>query len=502
MVRAIKEEFFWFLQLNEANNYRIYIDGELLDYSDLIIEKQTIDVTELNLKHKFDITFVQWNLSLGKEYSKYYFITSENNERFKEPTHLNKKSDNFNHSVYIKSDYWDEFIFNTSDIGSQIGIYSNKNEPDFKLLCAFLNDFLVKKRKQFLKEDSQKFINTLVNNKVYPEFKNDNLLDTYRKKELDNLVETLYTAKPKIFTSMNNDSKKVFLHLLNMIMDNNNKPELFNILQNVIELDDEEIKDLSDALQYTGLSNITKTIKIIKDRFEIVQKLKQLVFDKELNALEVPHIQKMIEDHYWLFGEQYNLISAAEPDFEKALKGLILATTGKEEYISITHEDKNKEMDIYMIRQDRRNGVIDNVVVELKRPSIALGEKELSQVKKYMRVIQSDPRFLGDKYNWTYYLVGNRFNENGYMADEIKSHKTLGELNLVHAVGNHKIYVRTWSDIFADFSFKHDYLFEKLSLDKELWLKEYASADEIVDGSKNNSAKMPEALIQVGKQAL
>lgn len=40
-----------------------------------------------------------------------------------------------------------------------------------------------------------------------------------------------------------------------------------------------------------------------------------------------------------------------------------------------------------MIRQDRKGDVTENVVVELKRPTVALGEKELSQVKKYMQVI-------------------------------------------------------------------------------------------------------------------
>ena len=60
----------------------------------------------------------------------------------------------------------------------------------------------------------------------------------------------------------------------------------------------------------------------------------------------MPHIQEVVEKHYWLFGEQYNLISAAEPDFELALEGLIFATTGRREKIKIVHEDKNKGMDI------------------------------------------------------------------------------------------------------------------------------------------------------------
>lgn len=46
-----------------------------------------------------------------------------------------------------------------------------------------------------------------------------------------------------------------------------------------------------------------------------------------------------------------------------------------------------------MIRQDRKGEVTENVVVELKRPIVKLGEKEVSQVKKYMHVIKSNSRF-------------------------------------------------------------------------------------------------------------
>lgn len=90
----------------------------------------------------------------------------------------------------------------------------------------------------------------------------------------------------------------------------------------------------------------------------------------------------MLERHYWLFGEQYNLITATEPDFELALKRILIATKGDDSKVTLDHEDKNKEMDIYMIRQDWKDNVTENVVVELKRPVIPLGEEQLSQVKK------------------------------------------------------------------------------------------------------------------------
>lgn len=49
-------------------------------------------------------------------------------------------------------------------------------------------------------------------------------------------------------------------------MDNGNKPELFNILQGIVELDEDEMEELSGILRYTSLSNITRTIKLLCDR--------------------------------------------------------------------------------------------------------------------------------------------------------------------------------------------------------------------------------------------
>ena len=39
-----------------------------------------------------------------------------------------------------------------------------------------------------------------------------------------------------------------------------------------------------------------------------------------VKANEVDHLQTMIEKHYWLFGEEYSLVTAEEPNFEEALR--------------------------------------------------------------------------------------------------------------------------------------------------------------------------------------
>ena len=117
-----------------------------------------------------------------------------------------------------------------------------------------------------------------------------------------------------------------------------------------------------------------------------------------------------------------------------------------------------------MNKQNKTSGYFENVVVELKRPSVPIGEKQLSQVKRYMRVIQSDDRFNSPDSKWVYYLVGNHFTSDNYIQGELETNKHHGESGLVFCTTNHKIYVKTWSEIFEDFSVKSAVSYTHLTL--------------------------------------
>ena len=497
IIECIKINFSWFLELNKYKNYKIYIDGVELSYEDYIVERRKFTPNhDLELKYNYEISFVQWNKSLGKECSRFYFLDSLGTEKFKETTKFNRKSDEFYHSVFIKSEYFNNFFFDSVD-EEQISFFNNRSEEEYKRLIGSIYKFLTKFRKEYLKDSSDKFIDKMISSHIYPEFGTDDILGDYRKNQLNALIRTLYIAQPKIFTSLTDDNKKITINLLNMIMDSECKDSLFAVLKQVVDLDKNELDELANVLKFTSLSNVTKLVKLIEDRQRVIQNLKELVFDKELFAKEVPHIQSVVESHYWIFGEQYNLITAAEPDFTRALKGLLKVKNGKEENIDIDHEHKNKEMDIFMIRQDRKGKVTENVVVELKRPTVALGEKEVSQVKDYLRVIRSDDRFNMGNAKWIFYLVGNKFNTSRFIENELENNKSHGEDNLIYSIdgGMTKIYVLKWSEIFDEFSRRYEFLLDKLKLEEELWIKKHNSADEAVEELQSNSAVMSKPLI-------
>jgi hypothetical protein len=486
----LAKEFCWFLELHKKDNYSILINSCQLDYSESIAIKEckSFIIEESNVS--FEVTLICWNHKLS-EYSKYYFIKSDGTELGKENTTYNNKGDNFYHSVFIKSSLFDNF--DLSNVVYQIPLLEktkNKKSKEYIFIMETVNKLLIDKRKPFLKEHVSKVIDSLDIISAFPNYNANNLIYMYKKDQIEDLITSLYIAQPKIFSnSMNKEQKKTFIRLLDLIMESGDVDSLFQILQEILDMDTFEREELAGMLKYTHMSNITKTIKLIKDRYQAVNDLRDLVFKEELDADEVHHVQKFIEQHYWLFGEQYNLVTAAEPNFVEALKRYLHYLHEEYSNVEVAHPDRLKQMDIFAVRQDLAHSTFNNIVVELKHPSIVLGEKQLSQVKKYMEVILSIDDFNASNMTWEFYLVGNRF--NSYIEREILNNRQHGEPSLVFHVDNYKIYVKTWSEIFADFEMRYSHLNKVLNLQREKLQTKYRSADEVIENQSHNAAKMP-----------
>ena len=492
------KEFCWFLELNESKGYKIIFNGEELDYSHLIAEKETVEIKAEGLRPAATVKFICWESKLA-EYSKYYYIDSEGREQQKENTTYNNKGDSFYHSVYITSPLFDHFDFSNTGDDEQLDVDGNalhtKKSHAFRALMHAVNQLLFDKRRPFLKSHVSEVIDSLEITSAFPNFDEKDPLLNFRKSQVEDVISCLYVAQPKIFSSsMNKEQRKTFIRLLDLIMESGEVKSLFRILEEVLDMDTNDRQELAEMLNYASLSNITKTIKLLQDRYKAIIDLQQLVFNKDLKANEVKHIQEMIEAHYWIFGEQYSLVTAAEPNFEEALRRYTSYLHKEYDDTGIEHPDKLKQMDIFAVRQDVHSGGISNIVVELKHPDVRLGEKQLSQVKKYMNVIMSVDQFNAANMTWEFYLVGNTFTSDNFIKNEIDSNKGHGERSLAFKVDRYKIYVKTWGEVFAEFQVRYDYLLKKLSLDRQKLQQSYQSADEVIDAQKESTARMPEEI--------
>ena len=199
----------------------------------------------------------------------------------------------------------------------------------------------------------------------------------------------------------------------------------------------------------------------------------------------------MVSSAFWLFGEQYNIVTEAEPDFQQALERYLNMIrkdnkgVGKSKISveKLKHPDVNKEMDIFAFRQTKTSNAIENIIVELKRPNIKLGELELSQVKTYMRLIYQQPQFNSTAAKWTFILVGNELDNSGTIEGEYLTNKTWGKKDLVYHVDsnsqNYEIYVKTWSTLFDDFEMRHNFLLQKLQFRRDSLSAKYSTKKDL-----------------------
>jgi len=380
LIEYLKYEFGWYLELNKEKGLKIIVNGEELDYSDTITNKEEIVLRCGEPEQVFYLKYVQWKGRPNDEYSRFYYLNSGGVEKYKEHTSLNNQGDEFYHSVYLKSKYFDDFNFYTSQGEGQQAISGMiRSHRTFKELLEKVYDFLKIKRKPFLKEKSEEIVNNL-EKENFLFFDDKSEIDKIKKNELKFILRNLYETEPKIFSNLNQEQKTTFIGLLNLILDTDERDRIITIIEKIVRLEPGEREELANVLKVTELSNLIETIKLIQKRYQILQILKRVNFDINFKANEVDHLQKIIEDNTWVFAEQYSLVAFAEDDFEKALKNhrKILCKDDKE--VDINHPDKRGQVDLFICKQQKNGGKVHNIIIELKHPAKNIGEKELSQV--------------------------------------------------------------------------------------------------------------------------
>ena len=491
----LKKEFAWFLELQKDLGYSININSEPLIYDSLIKDSEAL---ELNISGKvFSIWYVRWSCKLNRHFSRLYCSSIDGLFRYSKPTTLNNKGDEFYHSVFVSSQFFDEFkVGEREEQGDLLNKNSDQSE-EFKSLVSELNSILLEKRKPFIVSYAKTLVEDYEKNGIFPEYNSINRWEVVRAMDLKEAVAQLYQVEPRIFSNLNVSQKKTLVGFLSLIIDGGDIADLFKVLDGVIELSSAEREMFAKQLSTTKMSSIVKTIELIGDRYKSVSEFKRLVFDSSMYAGEIPHLQKMMEKNYWLIGEEYQLLTAAEPDFEEALRRFIYVLHGTVEKQNIEHKDKNKEMDLFLIRQDKRNNSIENIVLELKHPiNVRLGKKEIDQVYTYFNVIKSEPRFNASNMKWKFYLIGNKFDGTGYIEGLIKSLKMHGEPGLAYTGDEYKVYVHTWSEVFNEFELRHDFLNQKLKLERDRLTELHDTADDIV-AKKRTSDSNPEIALPV-----
>lgn len=453
---ALLKEFSWFLYLYKGKHMKINVNGVLIDYKKYI----NIDLSESIFKtingSRFEITLIVWKETIKEKFCCYFF-DDKDVLKDRETTSFNRNTVDFNHSVFVKSTFFNEYDdVETKLDDNQINLFTSENDKKtYKTLKRYISEFIEKKIGCYMSQKAEDAVKQMIEErKTFPDF-SDDAYGRMRKRDLEKVTKEIYKIEPKIFYKLRPIQEKSLLGFLNLLLNSEERENILSIVEQIVELSPEQRSDFSNMLKKTKLENIIDSIKFVQDRYKVIELLKTIVYDMNQFANERDHIQKIVQQHFWLFGERYNLASADER-MQKALENYINILYGESNIRVALKEDVERErrMDIFIcnvrdVEDSFGTTLEENIIVELKAPKVPLSKKVLRQIEDYMDFIRKQPKFNSEYRKWKFIAVCKD------VDDDVKSRydtfKDKGKIGLVVQVENYEVYAYTWDDVFKSF---------------------------------------------------
>lgn len=478
----LRADFAWYLKLHP--DCKIYVDGELLDCSSVIGDSDVFDITvsiDDGDDELFHCYYFQWAVKPEEEFSRFYYMDSDGKLKHQDTTLLNNKGDDFWHSVLVKSTFFNSFTY-TGEEGQNL-FNTLPERQKFRQLNNKLNDYLRDKRKPFLKVQARELVNCYEKENLFS-FIGSAPWEKTRKEYLTGFIKELYEVEPAVFTKLNLQQKKIFVRLLDQVMDPDTRDNLFDILGDIVELDDENRKHFAELLKTTTLQSAISTIRLIDDRMEAINTFRAVNFDHGLKAGEVKHLQKLIEKHYWIFGEEYRYICSENTKFQGALDKYKYALYGaKDENDVIDHPDRYKEMDLFVSGQEFRHKSPFNLVVEIKNPTNVpeIKPEHHTQIITYIDVIMGSDAFQNPASYWIFLLIGNKIDSK---VSRMMTNKLTGECP---GGDNYQLFIKPWSQVLDEAEARLKYLHD-VYVSKRNRIIQEQTLGEMMEKTLNNSA--------------
>ncbi|MCB0413370.1 MAG: ATP-binding protein [Bdellovibrionales bacterium] len=239
-------------------------------------------------------------------------------------------------------------------------------------------------------------------------------------------------------------TQAVIFNLLNRAMSNSN---ILEVLSEVAKLSDEDFDKFRRVLEKTTLEQIIRLGDEVTRRLEFLNSLHEIIYgDISKKIAERKHLHKILEQHCWIFGEQYQLTTS-----DKSFR-TIISKQRENSGLPKSDDESLKNIKEYKLIPDlfmtaTRSFPIDpknhNLIVELKAPAVNLTSVEVAQIKKYANVVRTAPELSQISAAWELFLVSSDLNDD-VEAERTQQNRPVG---LIFEQANLKVWVFKWSEL-------------------------------------------------------
>ena len=157
------------------------------------------------------------------------------------------------------------------------------------------------------------------------------------------------------------------------------------------------------------------------------------------------------DNNTWIFGEEFNLTVDDQSLTAVLVKHQKLI--GMETVIDKPVKRRNGKVGIVDLMLSRsvpsnRADEREHLIVELKRPKVDIGSKEIMQVQEYALAIAMDERFRTLKTRWVFWAISNDLTE--FAAEQAKQKNMPRGMVFNSGDGMIEIWVKTWAEVIAE----------------------------------------------------
>ncbi|WP_156893776.1 hypothetical protein [Actinokineospora enzanensis] len=298
---------------------------------------------------------------------------------------------------------------------------------------------------------------------IYP-YPTDRVDDPILSVERDMFDLVAVTARGTL-TGGNRQQREMNSRLIKLALEERSE-SLDTVLAATLEMSHEERDQLAYMLRQSSLGHIVGAATEVTQRVDLILALRQAIYGSDMRRRmrEVDQLHPLVKDNAWLFGEGWRL-SRSEPGLTTVLRDVLrddvlleadlIASGGR----VLRDNGRVGRLDLVLQRTIHTPDLQHRLVIELKRPKVALGDKELRQVRSYARALSKNAATGRGK--WTFWLVGASISEE--IEDEVN--QTDREWGHVTKQADYDIYVTQWGRLLDDAAKRLEFYREQLRYD-------------------------------------
>lgn len=499
LLDAFSQTFGWYLALHASK--RLLVDDEVVSIPKHELRGELVEIGDTS----FRVDIIRWIERPNDEKSYVYLIDSAGRTVHRRLSSLNNKKD-FHLSVYVTSAWADDFSERSDLINPTENTLGSRTWSGLEKRVSEITRALYE---EFLRSEAEKKVAQFEEDGYFPSYAGLPLPEaTWRLENTKELVKNIYIADPALF-SLNKKQTKVFIRLLDRLAVSDENDSLWEILNGVLDLDHETSNTLAAQLQRTTLENIVNTIEVLQRRINTIHELRVLMEEHYADVSETPDLQKIIENHTWLFGPQYELLGAEEATFTRIAREFRNSVPGIDEVVAAdveglaSIEGAARQPDLFLARKVATfdsfgRQVYRCVVVEIKRPSVSLNVKHMRQLDDYAGILKRHPAFGSERMRFELILVGRKISDaDTEIVDRLRDREASGEVGLYFNDGKTKRYVLNWYTLLDGHELANKALIDSLRIRRDkltetsrqqlverLQGKEAATSDELSDATQ------------------